>query len=76
MFKNVYSRGVGGQNSAKFGLRSFWTNPDLGLIFFLSLGNRRAICGSRSDFCNETSAIVSMKAGSCFSIVLKSKDLI
>ena len=27
MFKNVYSRGVGGQNSAKFGLRSFWTTP-------------------------------------------------
>ena len=27
MFKNVYSRGVGGQNSAKFGLRSFWMTP-------------------------------------------------
>ena len=27
MFKNVYSRGVGGQNGAKFGLRSFCTTP-------------------------------------------------
>ena len=27
MLKNVYSRGVGGQKRAKFGLRSFWTPP-------------------------------------------------
>ena len=27
IFKNVYSREVGGQNRAKFGLRSFWMTP-------------------------------------------------
>ena len=27
MLKNVYSRGVGGQKRAKFGIPSFWTPP-------------------------------------------------
>ena len=28
IFKNVYSREVGGQNRAKFGLYSFWMTPN------------------------------------------------
>ena len=37
------------------------TNPDVGLMFFLSLGNRSAIYSSKLEVTNEMSATIQRK---------------
>ena len=49
IFKNAYSRGVGGQNSAKFGLCSFWTTLSMKSTEYSLMGGQKSLMGGQSS---------------------------